>query len=389
MNEADQFDYEIPDDHHLCRYDETRDGSLRKCWVFQIRHDGRTHTRSFADSVHGSSEAAYIEAKKVRDSYIRENNIDIKERFKKSPYPGVHKTFHYIKKKDRKAWYWQVCWTENGQQLTRRFSTATIGDEAAKEKAIAFKKAVDGVIEDGGSSIFLPPPISRIKVWRYMDFTKFVYMLEKAGLFFPNVDRLGDPFEGSYSRGNIRIRKFAYSRAKDSNKLDDIVKVIKSVRQYIMVNCWHMNEHESAAMWKLYAKTNEAICIQSTYMKLRKCLPEEVLIGTVKYIDYEKQWIPEANIYYPFVYKRISFNHERELRCIVNLDKRRQSGINVENEVATRGIWLPCPLQRLIESIYIAPNSDDWFVDLVKNVIRKYSLNVEVIKSPLDTKPLK
>jgi len=35
------------------------------------------------------------------------------------------------------------------------------------------------------------------KIWRFMDFTKFVSMLEESGLFFARLDRLGDPFEGS------------------------------------------------------------------------------------------------------------------------------------------------------------------------------------------------
>ena len=39
-------------------------------------------------------------------------------------------------------------------------------------------------------------------------------------------------------------------------------------RDCTAVNCWHINEHESAAMWDLYLKSNEGIAIQSTYQKL-------------------------------------------------------------------------------------------------------------------------
>ncbi len=77
-----------------------------------------------------------------------------------------------------------------------------------------------------------------------------------------------------------------------------------------------MNEHESAAMWKLYAQTNEAVAIQSTYQKLASCLPENVFVGVVHYIDYETQWLPEGNAMWPFVHKRKSFEHERELRAL-------------------------------------------------------------------------
>lgn len=39
------------------------------------------------------------------------------------------------------------------------------------------------------------PALSDI-LWRYMDFTKFVSMLVKKGLFFSRLDRLGDEYEG-------------------------------------------------------------------------------------------------------------------------------------------------------------------------------------------------
>ena len=37
-------------------------------------------------------------------------------------------------------------------------------------------------------------------LWRYMDFTKFVSLLEKSSLFFARADKLEDPFEGYLPR---------------------------------------------------------------------------------------------------------------------------------------------------------------------------------------------
>lgn len=63
-----------------------------------------------------------------------------------------------------------------------------------------------------------------------------------------------------------------------------------------------MNESESAAMWRLYARTEEAICIQSTYKRLRESLNEapvkergQLFLGTVEYIDYEGECLPDDN----------------------------------------------------------------------------------------------
>ena len=53
--------------------------------------------------------------------------------------------------------------------------------------------------------VFNPPPDDAI-LWRYMDFTKFVSLLEKQALFFARADKLGDSFEGSLSQVNKTLR---------------------------------------------------------------------------------------------------------------------------------------------------------------------------------------
>jgi hypothetical protein len=47
---------------------------------------------------------------------------------------------------------------------------------------------------------FPQPPDTRIRVWRYMDLAKFLWCLQHEALFFARLDRLGDPFEGYYTR---------------------------------------------------------------------------------------------------------------------------------------------------------------------------------------------
>ena len=54
------------------------------------------------------------------------------------------------------------------------------------------------------------PKNENAKIWRYMDFTKLVSLLEKRALFFCRSDKLGDPFEGSYSQANIKLRPTVY-----------------------------------------------------------------------------------------------------------------------------------------------------------------------------------
>src|SRR6266566_722570 len=70
-------------------------------------------------------------------------------------------------------------------------------------------------------------------------------------------------------------------------------------------------------MWKLYTASNESVCIQSTYRRLREVLSEDrFAVSVVRYIDYESEWLPEGNLMYPYVHKRRSFAHERGLRAL-------------------------------------------------------------------------
>jgi hypothetical protein len=146
---------------------------------------------------------------------------------------------------------------------------------------------------------FREPTSKGIKIWRYMDLAKFVSMLQHNGLFFPKASLLGDPFEGSTPKMNRQIWHLIrqlrqttpevpfLSQFKDLTD-DHITSIINNSSDHrrdmidkFLVNSWHMNEHESTAMWKIYTAANEAICIQTTYEKLRLSTPEWVRIGEV------------------------------------------------------------------------------------------------------------
>ncbi|MDK2833275.1 MAG: hypothetical protein PWP63_362 [Methanolobus sp.] len=165
--------------------------------------------------------------------------------------------------------------------------------------------------------VFVAPNDPDIPIWRYMDFTKFVSMLENKGLYFSRSDKLGDPFEGSFSRGNEKLRSVVYNDQIPPEILNNLCNLYQEMITCTFVNCWHMNNYESAAMWRLYSKTNEAIAVKSTYRQLNQLLDDECFIGMVQYIDYESTWLPEGNLLYPYVHKRLSFSHEQELRAVI------------------------------------------------------------------------
>ena len=368
----------VPDRHHIYEYETT--------WLFQIRYKGKPLTKNFNFNHYGGKDKALVAAKSYRDNFILENKIELNKRFKKSEIKGVSLTYDK-QKSGNKPQYWQAVGFEKNKQFTKRFAVNKYGFDKAKQLAIEARKTFLSNGESGESRLFIAPANENIKLWRYMDFTKFVYMLEKSALFFSKVGLLGDPYEGEFSRGNKKIRKFVYSRAADKQDFQSLEDEIKKIRNAIVVNCWHINKSESAAMWKLYSKSNEAICIQTTFKKFKRALPAAANIGQVKYIDYESEWIPESDLYYPFIYKRNSFEHEHELRGLIDLTKIDQTSQG-KIEVIKDGAWVRVHMSNLIEAIYVAPDSPDWFKDLVECVKNRYNLKRKtVIKSRVLYKP--
>lgn len=162
------------------------------------------------------------------------------------------------------------------------------------------------LLAKGRHPAFTPPADLEIKIWRYMDFTQFVSILEERGLLFTRADLFEDKFEGTMSQP-------LYDFLQKMGDPQQHAWLLRITKGWSFVNCWHMNACESAAMWKIYSSAKESICLQTTYTRLRDALAEDVYIGVVEYISYEQDKIPPGNTFWPLMRKRRSFEHEREL----------------------------------------------------------------------------
>src|SRR5919197_944819 len=102
-----------------------------------------------------------------------------------------------------------------------------------------------------------------------MDFQKFVSLLDQQSLFFAKVKTLQDNYEGTlpvFSRLVLAGISKLFSDGKTRyNYIDNFLKLLQLTT---LVNTWHINEVESAAMWHLYSNNNASIAIQSTYKRL-------------------------------------------------------------------------------------------------------------------------
>jgi hypothetical protein len=159
-------------------------------------------------------------------------------------------------------------------------------------------------------------------IWRYLDFTKYVDLVSTGELFFCRSDCVGDPFEGSYPEKHLerRMEEIRHTARDFAAEASMYVIAGSDYRKYVFLNCWHMNEYESAALWRLYLKSDEGIAIQTTRDRLSSAFlggQDAVWSVPLHYIDYVNDDPPIPTRMAPFRYKRKSFEHEKEIRAIV------------------------------------------------------------------------
>jgi hypothetical protein len=224
------------------------------------------------------------------------------------------------------------------------------------------------------SNITLPEDNNTI-VWKYLDLSKFLDMLMSQQLFMSRSDKFEDQYEGTFSEPTFEeIKKIAANNPK-------FLDYYKSHREKVVISSWHINEYESFAMWQIFTKNNEGLAIQSTIGRLKEAIrPEnriEQYIGNVNYIDYKKEYIPFDDTFFPFLFKRKSFQYEREVRII--------SDVSAQNISVNEGLKINVDLNQLIEKIYIHPKSENWYKKLVIELVSKLDFKIEIEKSDLES----
>ena len=222
------------------------------------------------------------------------------------------------------------------------------------------------------------------KLWRYMDLAKFMGMVTSNKLFLPRSDLFEDDYERTWSRGTIE--KLSNNKPsspelmsqRPGSFLDQKLTDQLELRMRSYISCWHMNEHESFGMWKLYTKSDQAIALVSSARQLQAALPEDSAMGKVKYIDYETEFIP-VNDKAPFFHKRKAFEHEREIRALIQPDN-----INT----LRYGVSIPIELENFVNEIYVSPMAPYWYTEMLRDVLTKYDINIAINQSSLDKPPV-
>lgn len=288
-----------------------------------------------------------------------------------------------------------------GRKLAAK-ETQHVGYDAAGVAVCVGNCCKKLVAETAARYAHMPPtyesPSDDAVLWRYTDFVKFTSLLATKSLYFTRGDRFEDPFEGAMGAAANRpkwdkhYREFFRdcvlhppgghvppSEAHAEKEARRLLKEFKSHnrRAEHFITCWYESSHQSEAMWRLYSRDqSQGVAISTSARRLRLATGDdpEIIIGRVKYIDYDRQFAPLDE---SFFYKRLAFRHEQEVRAV--LHKRE--------DPPECGLVVPAKLDRLIESVHVSPFAPDWFLKTVQATMSAFGVRKKVKQSRLSKQP--
>lgn len=251
-------------------------------------------------------------------------------------------------------------------------------------------------------------------LWRYMDVARFLALIDQKELYFPRLHELqnDDAWEGAVSPLDPALghdRDYMHKAATDTNST------------LPMVSCWHENETESVAMWKLYVSGREGVAIKTTVASLIELLSvdRQLKLGRVVYRDIEDftQHQPQVFTFergectgeddvHPIerttiFRKNKGYAHEQEVRALIyETYDRAQAVFSTEVHENMRfqrdpekrtGMGMPVDISVLIHEIVVSPLFPTWAIKSLQKAVDVAfhpASRVEVKPSILLDKPI-
>lgn len=273
----------------------------------------------------------------------------------------------------------------------------------------------------------LDTPEDDAVLWRYQDLSLFLNLLGNRTLYFANRREFfgdswtGDAWEGTIpattmaaASGVVRyrsefqkeLRGMDISEQEEAKRVESLLNSVRSRQATYGINCWHRNEVESIAMWKLYTHGKDGIAIQSTVALLKECLAGEsrpIYIAKVSYRDHAElpdlkkepdlKKLISMDVLLTLTTKRRSFAHENEVRLILDrhLDVRPAFSqilpAKEESFGPPKGEPITVDLTKLIQRIVASPDYPAWAIASLQARVNAAGLKVTVETSDLLKKP--
>jgi hypothetical protein len=233
---------------------------------------------------------------------------------------------------------------------------------------------------------------------RYFPLERFLEVLSTKSLYFARLSQFDDAYDGVLPEGTKSLEKdhFTNFPRNPGDQLTDFEMLMRSsnrVNKYCTyASCWYQSSFESDAMWKLYGR--DGIAVQSTFSRLRDSFfiaPESIYIGEMTYFDYATSQPPTyGNTLAAAFFKRIEYQHERELRAVVVDTPAGWTHGDLTDELIREqplGIKVSVDLEHLIKGIILSPGMATSAVLEVRQRLADVGLEAPIRQSRLAEVP--
>ncbi len=206
------------------------------------------------------------------------------------------------------------------------------------------------------------------KMWRYMTFSRFLWLLQRKQLWLSRADLLGDPWEMALAGDQLQhvIQRhppphLPLNGEPIESAMERAMRIIPQWRRTTFVNCWRASEHESHALWRIYCGATEGVALETNYDKLVASLNGPALYqvsyespGNAKRTPTREDLITK---------KRPAFEYEQEFRILLTKEAAsEESGLPID--------WNP---EEHLVGIRVHPEADTSFMQAVAAAIADYA----------------
>ena len=231
-----------------------------------------------------------------------------------------------------------------------------------------------------------PTPAAEEKVWRYMSFSRFLWLLQKKQLWLTRADLLGDPWEISLAGDQLAhvisrhpIAPLQSQHVTRETAIQRPDRIIRMWRRRTFVSCWSASEHESHALWSIYCRSIEGVAVQTTLARLRESVGGLPVYRVTYQIPGSRKQTPTLPDL--VAKKRPMFAYEQEVRVVLSTDAKDDA------EVLGYGAeWDP---EKNVESILVHPEADNSFMETVTAAVEHYApaLKERIAWSAMNARP--
>lgn len=194
---------------------------------------------------------------------------------------------------------------------------------------------------------------------RFMDFSKFQHLINTRTLYLAPTSAFDDKLEGHYTfrdYGEWDKQLLDWGFDSKGRKMAEQAKAAMARHNQgaVVVSCWTKASANDSRMWDEYARTPEAVVVETTVGRLRQALGSGFLIVPIRYLDFNEQQIPKEHSHQTFFYKQRSYAWEQEIRVIGEMEIGKRIGTPRE---------APISLSALISKVSFNSQASRPFVD--------------------------